>query len=110
MQFYSKATVEETYYSKVKGLSPAALLYPPRVSSCEFITEDLRIADSLLNYYFLQSLGFSQFSPRHFVSYFTFSSLPLFYHSELEIRVLFVQVFLLFANIMVPFSSTQKSF
>ena len=42
------------------------------------------------------------------MSYLNFRSLSLFHHRELEILVLSMQVFLLLANIMVPFNVVSK--
>ena len=48
--------------------------------------------------------------PKRFVPYISFWVLSLFYHRELKILVLFMQVFLLLVNIMVPCFINRETF
>ena len=58
---------------------------------------------SVIKLLFSTTLSFLQFPPRYFVPYLSFRSLLLFYHKKLKILALFMQLFLLLANLMVPF-------
>ena len=64
----------------------------------------------LLYFLCLQNISLLQFSARYFVPCLTLtlSSLSLSQPIKMEIPVLFMQVFLLFANIMVPFLSNTE--
>ena len=63
-----------------------------------------------MGYYVLQNLNFLQYYLMHFFPYLSLRKLSLFYNRKLKILALFIQVFHLLANIMVPFFLNTKFF